>query len=45
MQDFRKLKVWGKNHSLTLEIYKATEPWGQLVSWNTICFSLGICST
>lgn len=22
MQDFRKLKVWGKSHKLTLEIYK-----------------------
>ena len=25
MQDFRKLKVWEKNHNLTLEIYKSTE--------------------
>lgn len=25
MQDFRKLKVWQKSHSLTLEMYKATE--------------------
>jgi four helix bundle protein len=25
MQDFRKLRVWEKSHSLALEIYKATE--------------------
>ena len=25
MQDFRKLTVWQKSHSLTLEIYKVTE--------------------
>ncbi len=24
MRDFRKLKVWGKSHELTLAIYKAT---------------------
>jgi four helix bundle protein len=25
MQDFRKLKVWQKSHTLTLEIYQATK--------------------
>jgi len=25
VQDFRRLKVWYKSHSLTLEVYKATE--------------------
>ena len=29
MQDFRKLKVWEKNHNLTLEIYKSTESLAQ----------------
>ncbi len=24
MRDFRELKVWGKAHSLTLDVYKAT---------------------
>ena len=26
MRDFRNLKVWGKGHALTLEIYRATTP-------------------
>ena len=25
MQDFRNLKVWGKAHALTLDVYKATK--------------------
>ena len=25
MKDFRTLKVWDRSHSLTLEVYKATE--------------------
>ncbi len=25
MQDFRKLKVWEKSHSLTLEVYRTTQ--------------------
>jgi four helix bundle protein len=27
MQDFRRLKVWEKGHSLTLEIHRVTEDW------------------
>lgn len=29
MQDFRKLKVWGKSHALALQIYKATSQFPQ----------------